>query len=469
MKIIFINPIVRPQDPPFHIPQGIAILARIADQLGHQVGILDLNAHRLGVDAFREELRGEDYRDADIVGITGLSSQYRFIKPLVPIVREKLPDALLVAGGGFLTSCPEDIMDLLPFDVGVIGEGERTFTELLDAAYNLNFSRVKGLIYRESGELVRTPYRPLIENIDEVPWPHWDMLPLSVYFQFSANLLGPASPPELQMCRRRMSIVTERGCPRMCTFCQHLGMSARDQSVIYKQPIKGKNVRWNSARYVVDMVRHLRFKYGVDFVSVLDENFMSNRKRALEVCDLWEREDLVGLVHWGCLGDVASADHELLQRMRDCGCRYVSYGGEVASDRLLRAIGKNTTVKQTQAAIDATIKAGITPIVTYMVGFPTEKVGDCIQTVEFWRRNRMLVRPFLITPYPGTELFYEHRNRILAQHGGDMEKFLLSLGDATDLSANISPWDDATLLGLRELMTAQDVDRIRRWADGKKA
>ena len=471
MKIIFVNPIVRPQDPPFHIPFGEAILARICDQLGHEVGILDLNAHRLGVDAFREELKDADYRDVDVIGIGGLSSQYKFIKPLLPVIKQVRPDALLVAGNGFLTTLPEETMKILPqIDVGIIGEGERTFTELLDVVDSKNFSRVKGLIYREGGEIVRTPYRPLIEDLDkEVPWPHWDMLPLEIYFQFSANLMGPASPPELQRSRRRMSLVTERGCPRDCVFCQHLGQSARDLSKIYNQPIKGPAVRFHSAKYVVDMVKHLRFKYQVDFVSILDENFLANKKRAHEIADLWEEEDLAGLVHFGVLGDVASADYELLQRLKDVGLTYVSYGGEVASDRLLKEIKKYTTVEQTQKAIDATMKAGITPIVTYMTGYPTEKIEDIVATVEFWKRNQMLVRPFLITPYPGTELFYEHKDRILKQHGGDLERFLMSLGDATDLSANISPWDDATLLGLRELMTMQDVDRIRRWADGKKA
>jgi radical SAM superfamily enzyme YgiQ (UPF0313 family) len=471
MKVILVNPVIRPQDPPFHIPFGIATLSRIADQLGHEVGILDLNAHRLGVDAFREELKDADYKDTDVIGIGGLSSQYRFIKPLLPVIKQVRPDALLVAGNGLLTTLPEETMKLLPqIDVGIIGEGERTFTELLDVVDSKNFSRVKGLIYREDGELVRTPYRPLIENLDEeVPWPHWDMLPLEIYFQFSANLMGPASPPELQRSRRRMSIVTERGCPRQCSFCVHLGQSVQDQRRIYNDPtIKGPAVRFHSAKYVVDMVKHLRFKYQVDFVSILDENFLANKKRAYEIADLWEQEDLAGLVHFGVLGDVASADYELLQRLRDVGLTYVSYGGEVASDRLLGEIKKHTTVKQTQEAIDATMKAGVTPIVTYMTGYPTETVEDMVATVEFWKRNQMLVRPFLITPYPGTELFHEHRDRILAQHGNDIEKFLLSLGDATDLSANISPWDDATLLGLRELMVMQDADRIKRWWDGKK-
>lgn len=467
MKIIFVNPVIRPQDPPFHIPFGIAILARIADQLGHEVGILDLNAHRLSLDAFKEELKDIDYKDADVIGIGGLSSQYKFIKPLLPIIKQVRPDALLVAGNGFMTTLPEETMNLLPqIDVGIIGEGERTFTELLDVVNSRNLSKVKGLIYREDGELVRTPYRPLIENLDEeVPWPHWDMLPLEVYFQFSANLMGPASPPELQRSRRRMSIVTERGCPRQCHWCVHLGQSHLDLSRIYGETIKGPAVRYHSARYLVDQVKHLRFKYGLDFASILDENFLANKKRAYEVADLWEQEDLVGLVHFGVLGDSPSAsDYELLQRLKDVGLTYVSIGIETASNRLLKEYGKNTTIKQGQQAIDAIMKAGVTPITTFMVGYPTETIEDYIKTVEFWKRNQALVRPFIICPYPGTKLYSDHKNRILSQHDNNLDKFLSSLGDATDLSANISPWSDVELLGLQQLTTAQDTERIKRWA-----
>lgn len=470
MKIIFVNPIVRPQDPPYHIPFGIAILARIADQLGHDVGILDLNANRFSVDAFREELKDADYRDADVFGIGGMSSQYKFIKPLVPIIKQVHPDALLVAGNGFLTTLPEETMKLLPqVDVGIIGEGERTFTELLDVVNSENFSRVKGLIYREDGELVRTKHRELIMNLDEeVPWPHWDMLPLEIYFQYSANLMGVASSPELQRSRRRMSIVTERGCPRKCAWCTHLGQSCFDLSRIYGKTIKGPAVRYHSARYTVDMVKQLRFKYGVDFVSILDENFLANKKRCYEIADLWEKEDLAGLVHFGVLGDPPSAsDYELLQRLKDVGLCYVSIGIETASNRLLAEYGKNTTIEQGQQAINSIMKARVTPITTFMAGYPTETIEDYIKTVEFWKKNMMLVNPFLLQPYPGTKLFLDNRDKIIEQHG-DIEHFLLSLSDATDFSVNISPWSDAELLGLRQLMMAQDINRIRKFGESRR-
>lgn len=212
----------------------------------------------------------------------------------------------------------------------------------------------------------------------------------------------------------------------------------------------------------------MRFRYQVDFVSILDENFLANKKRAYEVCDLWEKEDLTGIVHFGILGDVASgSDYELLQRLRDVGCTYVSYGGEVASDRLLKEIKKHTTVKQMQSAIDATFKAGITPIMTFMHGYESENIEDYINTIKFWKRNQMLCQPFYLTAYPGCELWYKHKDKILAQYDGDLDKFLSALGDATDLTTNVSPFDDITLMGLHQAMIYQDENRIRRWAQEK--
>jgi hypothetical protein len=90
------------------------------------------------------------------------------------------------------------------------------------------------------------------------------------------------------------------------------------------------------------------------------------------------------------------------------------------------------------------------------------------ETMDFWRRNGMIVKPFLITPYPGTELYVQYRRKILDQWGGSLDRFLLSLDDATDISVNISKhFNDVELLGLQQLMYAQDFDRLRRFAAEK--
>jgi len=470
MKILFINPPVRIQEPPKHVPYGLAILANIADGMGLDVALLDVNAYRIPIEVVREEISEENY---DIICIGGMTTQYKYIKQYVKLVRVVHPDSLIVAGGGFLTAQPREIMEWLPeVDVGVVGEGEETFVELLEKSVSKRWSEVKGIVYREDGEVVFTEPRPLIghgtqifKKLDDVPYPAWYLFPLEeVYFPNSPLLLSP----EAMSAKRRLDIVTERGCNHNCRHCTHLGMSTRDLKRIYGDKVKGPNLRYFSAEYVVEMIKYLRLKYAVDFVSFLDENFTANRKRCFEICDLLEREDLVGVVKFGCLGSVDTVDRELLQRLHDVGFTYISYGGESANNHILKQIGKNTTVEQMQSAIEETKRAGINPVMSFMEGYPGETIDDMIRTTEFWKNNNIFCRPFFIQPYPGTQMFYEYKDKILQQYG-DLESFVLDLDDAQKLTVNLTDFTDPELLGLRELMTNHDLERLKRFKELKEA
>lgn len=464
MKILFIHPPVRLNDVPKHIPYGLGLLMSVAESLGHQVAFLDLNALRLSSEAVKEALSEDRF---DVVGIGGLSSQYKFIRPLLRLVRQSQPQALLVAGGGFLTSMPEEMMALCPeIEVGVVGEGEATLPDVLEHVEDRRWDKVPGVIHRLGGRPARTAPRKLIADMDEIPYPHYDLIPLETYFENSPLMFSPESAA----ARRRIDILTERGCPRMCTFCEHGGMSRYDLERVYEgsafdeEPI----YRFNSARYTAELVKYLRFRFGVDFVSILDENMTSYRKRVFELCDEWERAGLAGLVKFGCLGDVGGVTLDMLRRLREVGCSYISYGGESASNMILRAVKKNTTVEQMQRAMDWTVQSGIRAVMTFMMGYPDETPQTIHETMEFWRRNKMIVKPFLITPYPGTELYVRYKRKILAEWGGDLEAFLLSLDDATDMSVNISKhFNDVELLGLQQLMYTQDFVRLRRFAEAK--
>ncbi len=461
MKILFINPPIRLQEPPKHIPYGMAILMAIADNMGYEITLLDVNAYRISNDTVSEEIKEERY---DVVCIGGLSTQYRFIKDYVKIIKKEQPDATLIAGGGFLTSMPMRIMEWLPeVDVGVIGEGEETFFELITGGLD-RLKNVKGIIYRDLGEIEITEPRPLIgcgteifKSLDDLPYPLWHLFPLEeVYFPNSSLLLSP----EAMNSRRRLDCITTRGCIHHCEYCTHLGMSTSDLKRIYGS-ITGPNIRYFSAKYVVDMIRYMRLKFAVDFISFLDENFTANRKRCFEICDLIEKEDLVGTMHFGCLGSVDTVDRELLRRLHDVGFTYISYGGETANNHLLKQIGKNTTVEQMKSAIDETQNVGINPIMTFMEGYPNETIDDMIRTTEFWISNNIFCRPFFIQPYPGTKLFFDNYDKIIEQYG-ELEKFVLDIDDAQKLTVNLTNFSDIELLGLRELMTNHDLDRLKK-------
>ena len=530
-RIALINSPIRVREPPKHIPYGLAILAHRADLLGHEVVLVDCNAHREYMrDSIREELKKENKdRPYSLIGITGLVTTYGFQKEMVPWLRRDFPGALLVAGGGCASSIPSEMMRWIPeLDMVCVGEGENTFLDILDHLEDREFGGVQGIMYREDiprlpppttarkrkheakvkkmvedrslgkqGSAVReTPLRPLLteDELNKLPYPAWHLLDMEeVYFPNSPLNLSLAA----QLARRRIDVISERGCPMQCTFCFHGRMGG--DTIPGKDRLKPM-VRWQSAKYVVDMIKYARLKMAIDFVSFLDENFLANKKRAFEICDRLEKEDLVGVVQWGVLGHANTADLELFARLRECGCTYISYGFESADQGMLDAMKKMQKVEQTQRALDLTLKAKLNPLATYMVGMPGETVESLYNTTRFWVRNDILCGPFFVTPYPSTALFEENRRLILDQviavnqkemeedilrwfrdHGSPTdlpspqlidevrddrayETFVLSLGDATKFTVNLTSFTDPELLGLRDLMVSHDLRRLRLFA-----
>lgn len=465
------NAPIREIDPPRHIPYGLAILAQLIDRAGHKVAIIDMNAYRPDRDIFLEELKGiEKEGHIDVFGISGLVTTYGAQKDLLPHIRRLLPNSLIVAGGGCATSIPKEMLEWNPeIDVVCVGEGERTFMELLNLIvmegsswYNPHSLRLlKGIMYREGKNIVETEPRPLLteDELNELPYPAWSMLPMEeIYFKNSPLALSLES----LTCKRRIDLITERGCPMSCTYCFHGGMGGdmNDDGTRVK-PF----VRWQSAEYVVDMIKYARIKLGIDFVSFLDENFLANKKRALEICDRLEDEELVGVVKWGCLGHVNTADSELFTRLRECDCTYISYGPESDDQRMLDYICKSQTVEQSAKALKLTLEANINPIMTYMIGYPIEDMQSIYNTANFWVRNGIICNPFFITAYPHTKLFKDFKEEILKEFDGSMEKYVLELGDATRLVHNFTKFSDPELLGVRQLMNMHDLKRIKKFAE----
>ena len=174
---------------------------------------MDLNAHRVSLQVAAQEIAIDDY---DIIGIGGLSSQYQDIRNILPVCRQIHPDALIVAGGGFVTYMPDKMLRLRPeIDIIVIGEGEETWKDLLKAAPKKDFSGVKGIAYRnEDGDIIYTEPRPLISDIDILPYPAYDLMELDVYSEHYDLCYSEESLHS----KRKISIITERGCPRPVSY-----------------------------------------------------------------------------------------------------------------------------------------------------------------------------------------------------------------------------------------------------------
>lgn len=483
-KILFINPVVREEDVPRHVPYGIALLAAIVNKAGHEVQIYDANAWRAGTDVLKEAIQADDW---DVIALGGITTAYGSIKEIVKWARELSPASLIIAGGGFLTSMPKDIMRFLPeLDVGVVGEGFETFPELLRKvdANNRDYSDVAGIVNRQSdGKLVVTPPRPLLEDLDTLPYPAWDMFPLDIYFRNSMVLYSE----EGMQATRRLDINASYGCSLICRFCFHLGISG-DLEYIETEAGEtdvsftwNRDIRWHTPEYIVNLVKYAHEEFGVDFVGFLDENLMTMNsftrgKWLPEICERWieaglqpqcirdgvehDPEKCRG-VHWSGTSHAGLYNVEVLSKMREAGCSHLIYGLESFSDRILKNLGKGTSAKGNLNAVHDTLEAGIRPIPNQIMGFPDDFFDSFRDSMEAWDKLGIMVYPFLATPYPGSEWYYRYKGRILEQYDGDLEAFILDLGDATKMTAVISEnFTAVELLGIRELMVKRDFKRI---------
>lgn len=490
-KVLFINPVVRQEDVPRHVPYGIALLAALAMQEGHLVQVYDANAWRLGDDVLRQAIEADDW---DVIAVGGISTTYGYVKKICQFCEMYAPNSLLVVGGGLLTAMPRDIMQFLPqIDIGVIGEAFQTFNDILGQieANRLQLDQIPGLIYRESdGRLRMTAPRSLLQDLDTLPYPAYDLFPLEeVYFPNSQSLFSE----EGMTAQRRLDINASYGCSLVCKFCFHLGLSGdlkyikdkqQELDVVFDAPGSyTRTIRYHSPRYIVDLVKHLRQCYQIDFVGFLDENLMtmdvySGRTWLKEICDRWLAEGLqprcVGEdvdhdhqchgVHWGGTSHATLCTPETLKMMRRAGCSHLVYGYESFSAQILKRLGKGSTPKTNIQSFFWTMEAGIRPIPNQIMGFPTEDFDSLRDCMKAWEKLGIIVKPFFATPYPGSYWYQVYKDRILEQYNGDLEQFMLEMGDATDVTAVISENFNATeLYGLRELMVRFDYKRLAEY------
>src|SRR3989338_2444128 len=208
-KILFINPRVREDDVPRHVPYGIALLAAVCMDKGHLVQVYDENAWRKRPDVIRTVLQADDW---DVVALGGITTAYGSIKSIVKMIREVCPDTVIVLGGGVLTSLPREVMTFLSeIDVGIVGEAFETLPEILAMidTGDRKWSKIDGTVLRASdGKIMFSSPRRLTEDLDQLPYPAWDLFHLEeVYFPNSQHLFSE----EGMLSRRRLDINASYG------------------------------------------------------------------------------------------------------------------------------------------------------------------------------------------------------------------------------------------------------------------
>jgi len=432
IKVLLINSPIRLSAKPNNIPYGLATVASALIRQGFDVEIFDVNALRPSKDEIIDTLKNMHW---DIVGLSGLITTIEFQKWLVAELKLMHPEAPVVSGGGLATSCPEMLFEETQVDITVIGEGEQTMPELCRAIEaRTDFNGIPGIHFRQNNRIIQNEPRRNIQNLDDIPFPAWDLLPMDIYLKnpiwgdVASNSSGFRKDIKVT---RSMNIISSRGCPYSCNYCYHLFGRSK--------------FRFRSAQNVIDEIEILVDRYGVDFIGFVDDNMMASEERLLEFCDLMEKKRFP--VTWGCHGRVTSAKPVVLKGMAEVGCVWIGYGIESGSQKILDAMNKRAIVEQAKQAIIHTRDAGIYPNTTFIFGYPGETEHTVQQTIDFKKEMGIECGSFFATPYPGAPLYKQIRPLLKNE-----KAFIRSLGNATEFSINLTDFDDETLFKLKKAM-----------------
>lgn len=349
----------------------------------HEVRIVDLLVERKQFADVAEEARAFD---PDVIGISCLSPEASAMHRLAADVKGAFPGRPVVVGGPHASASWHTVMLDPSVDVAVLGEAEDTAVELVDALAGAGpLTDVRGIACRRGGGTELTGARPFVDDLDRIPFPAWDLIPIEKYFKRSV-----ISESKIRSEKRYMSIFSSRACPYKCIYCHN---------------IFGKKFRTRSAANVLAEISTVVERYGIREFHFLDDTFNLNVKRLREICDTLAKDGPKIKISFpnGLRGDILTED--LLDRLRAAGTYHISFGIETGSERIQKLIKKSANLPKIQKMIDYADSLGIYCHGFFMLGFPTETADDVEETIRFAERSRLHTAGFhQVLPFPNTAL-----------------------------------------------------------------
>lgn len=362
-------------------PDWLAYATAVLETAGIEVELYDFPARRWDKSELRELIRRKQPRYVVLDSTT--PSIYSDIE-CARIVKEEA-GSIVIMVGPHASALPKETLDLAKGMVDVIARGEYDYTireVILSREAKQNLSRVAGISYLENNTVRQTEPRPLIEDLDALPFPAWHQLEVMKYFD--GGKLYPY-----------FDIISGRGCPYCCSFC------------LWPQVMHGRSYRLRSPRNVVDEMKYdlnrwPQLKRGEIFFE--DDTFTVNRKRADEICDELLLRKLK--ITWSVNARADSYNLELFQKMKKSGCRELLVGFESGDQEMLKRMNKGTTLEQGREFVTLAHQAGLVVHGCFVIGLPGETLSSIERTLNYARELKLDTIQFSAAiPFPGTEYY----------------------------------------------------------------
>ena len=420
MRIVFVDNIlldhlgkVSPKD--LQPQLGLISLIRIVEDAGHEAVLyspmLDIANGELSLNrSIYQRMTDRILRlKPDVVGFTTLGCNFIVTVRVAALLKQQKPGLPIILGGPHATVLHRIIMErFTQFDFVVLHEAEAKILPLLESIASKDPASAPGVTWRDRGTIVTNFGMNAVEDLDSLPFP--------AYNHFPIQSIRPGF----------LRLEAGRGCPFSCTFCS-------------TATFFGRKFRIKSPFTIRRQIEMLHETYGVTRFSLQHDLFTVNRKKVIEFCEVLEGLDFT----WTCSARIDCVDEELLNKMGKAGCRAIYYGIESGSPNMQRVMKKRLDLQLLLPRLDESLRANITPTVSFIIGYPQETIDDLNETLDVLGEcimryhARIHTQLHLLTPEPGTALLDEFEYCLdFDGHVSDFNFPLLADGDESIMRAN---------------------------------
>ena len=415
------------------IGQGFPYLAGALKAAGHDVFSVNLSYQWCGTSAY-EKLKEEIVaairaHRPELIGVGGLTADYKFVRDAVKCCREVAPNIPIVCGGNIFTQDSEFIFHALQPNFGLIGEAEDTIVSLLNAVSSGHgLKEIQNLWYWENGKVVKNPTVHSKKNLDEYPLPDYQPFDIDKFLELQ-NQPSTHVFSHTEKHPRIMPISLGRYCPFKCTFCCHFD---------------GRKYRSRTVEHLIEEIKQLYARYQFNILIIYDELFSADKSKVWHFCSCLRKLDFK--FRWHCAFRVTDVDKDLLKEMKETGCATIAFGLESASPTVLKSMNKRISPEEIKKAIEMTAEAEIGFYANFIFGDPAETIETIKESMTFYYNycSQVMIGFIYILPYPGSQIFqYAVDNGIIS----DRQLYYDEIGGMGHTGYNLTKMSDKEFYG----------------------
>lgn len=410
-------------DPTF--PWGLGYISGMLTKAGYDLQLLDIYAHQLNKAETLDRLRKLKFQ---YVFISAMCTQYAYIKWLTKEIKRINPNCWIILGGQLATFSYTTALAHTHTDICVLGEGELAAVEILEQLQEQDHVP-QGIAFKYDNKLEVHFKRPVIENIDDIPAPNYDLFPMDIYKRTKLYIHNTSVGGTGKDRPNVIGMLTGRGCPYRCGFCSRTWRS----------------IRFRSLKSILYDIDYFIERYNIKGINFLDELLFFKNGIIDKLAPELGKRNLI----WNGNSRIDTINTDNLKLYKDNGMVSLSFGVETGSDKLLKAMGKGITRSQIETTLSKVIANDIHLRITLIFGFPGETKETVQETINMFKRLNHTGRRFCIfTPLPGSEIYSDAIERGIIK---DEDEYLTKIGEGFwKRTVNMTDFTDAEFDTIRE-------------------